>query len=212
MFWAEAAKYNVLPLDDRFAERGDPTLRPSLIEGRTQFTYFAGAERIPESSSPNVKNKSHVVTATIDLPGDGVLVAAGGTVGGYTLFVKDRRPTYEYNWFGQQRYRITFKFTGAINKIEVDIATKFGALEEQRRAAMEARRRSSDPPRVYATSVAFSGRSSAAPSRARRPSAGRGTDGRIAETAGARKKSRRHGQARRPARPRSRMSARPRRR
>lgn len=42
----------------------------------------------------------------MDQPGDGVLVAAGGTVGGYSLFVKDGRPTYEYNWFGQERYRI----------------------------------------------------------------------------------------------------------
>jgi arylsulfatase A-like enzyme len=107
MFWAEAAKYNVLPLDDRFAERGDPSLRPSLIEGRTHFTYFSGAERIPESSSPNIKNKSDIITAYVDQPGDGVLVAAGGTVGGYTLFVKDGKPTYEYNWFGQQRYRVT---------------------------------------------------------------------------------------------------------
>jgi arylsulfatase A-like enzyme len=107
MFWAEAAKYNVLPLDDRFAERADPSLRPSLIEGRTNFTYFAGAERIPESSSPNIKNKSHIITAYVDQPGDGVLVAAGGTVGGYTLFVKDGKPIYEYNWFGQARYRVT---------------------------------------------------------------------------------------------------------
>jgi arylsulfatase A-like enzyme len=106
MFWAEAAKYNVLPLDDRFAERADPSLRPSLIEGKTHFTYFSGAERIPESSSPNIKNRSHIITAIIDQAGDGVLVAAGGTVGGYTLFVKDGKPTYEYNWFGQQRYRI----------------------------------------------------------------------------------------------------------
>jgi arylsulfatase len=107
MFWAEAAKYNVLPLDDRFIERADPSLRPSLIEGRTHFTYFSGASRIPESSSPNIKNRSHVVTAFVDKPGDGVLVAAGGTVAGYTLFVKDGKPTYEYNWFGQARYRVT---------------------------------------------------------------------------------------------------------
>ncbi len=57
LFWAGAAKYNVLPLDDRFIERADPSLRPSLIAGRTAFTYFPGAYRIPESSSPNVKNK-----------------------------------------------------------------------------------------------------------------------------------------------------------
>jgi arylsulfatase A-like enzyme len=107
MFWAEAAKYNVLPLDDRFIERADPSLRPSLIAGRTHFTYFSGASRIPESSSANIKNKSHIITAYVDQPGDGVLVAAGGTVGGYTLFVKDGKPTYEYNWFGQARYRVT---------------------------------------------------------------------------------------------------------
>jgi arylsulfatase A-like enzyme len=107
MFWGEAAKYNVLPLDDRFAERANPALRPSLIAGINHFTYFSGAYRIPESSSANIKNKSHVITAFVDKPGDGVLVAAGGVVGGYTLFVKDGKPTYEYNWFGQERYRIT---------------------------------------------------------------------------------------------------------
>jgi arylsulfatase A-like enzyme len=107
MFWAEAAKYNVLPLDDRFIERADPSLRPSLIAGRTHFTYLQGAQRIPESSSANIKNKSHVITAYVDQPGDGVLVAAGGTVGGYGLFVKDGKPTYEYNWFGMNRYRVT---------------------------------------------------------------------------------------------------------
>jgi len=107
LFWAEAAKFSVLPIDDRFAERTDPGLRPSLLENRTRFTYFAGAYRIPESSSANIKNKSHVITAYVDRPGDGVLVAAGGVVGGYSLFVKDGKPTYEYNWFGQQRYRVT---------------------------------------------------------------------------------------------------------
>lgn len=107
MFWAEAAKYDVLPLDDRAIERADPSLRPSLIEGRTHFTYFSGASRIPESSSPNIKNRSHIITAYVDKPGDGVLVAAGGTVAGYTLFAKDGKPTYEYNWFGLDRYRVT---------------------------------------------------------------------------------------------------------
>ena len=47
LFLVEAKKYNVLPLDDRFAERANPALRPSLIEGKTSFTYYAGATRIP---------------------------------------------------------------------------------------------------------------------------------------------------------------------
>ena len=109
LFWAEAGRYNVLPLDDRFIERADPALRPSLIAGRTDFTYYPGAIRIPESSSASVKNRSHTITAHIEVPqngGDGVLVAAGGIVAGYALYVKDGIPTYEYNWFSQQRYKV----------------------------------------------------------------------------------------------------------
>jgi arylsulfatase len=85
-------------------------LRPSLIAGRTKFTYFPGAVRIPESSSANVKNTTHSITADIEMPekgGDGVLVAAGGLSGGYTLYIKEGKPIYEYNWFTQARYKVT---------------------------------------------------------------------------------------------------------
>jgi arylsulfatase len=112
LFWIEATKYNVLPLDDRFIERADPAMRPSLIEGRTKFTYFPGVRRVPESSSPNVKNKSHTITADVEIPtdgADGVLVAAGGNVGGYALFVKDGKPSYEYNYFTVERFKIASK-------------------------------------------------------------------------------------------------------
>jgi arylsulfatase len=110
LFWAEAKKYNVLPLDDRAFERADPKYRPSLVEGMTHFTYFEGARRIPEGSSPNVKNRSHVITVEVDSPAEGaegVLVAAGGVVGGYTLFCRNGVPYYEYNYFSQNRYRIS---------------------------------------------------------------------------------------------------------
>lgn len=109
VFWIEAMKHNVLPLDDRMIERADPSLRPSLIAGRTEFTYYPGAVRIPESSSPNVKNRSHAISVRVEIPkdgGEGVLVAAGGIVGGYTLYIKDGKPIYEYNWFTQSRYKI----------------------------------------------------------------------------------------------------------
>jgi arylsulfatase len=84
-------------------------LRPSLIAGRSDLTYYPGAIRIPESSSPDVKNRSHSVTAYLNVPktgGDGVLVAAGGVGGGYVLYVKDGKPTYEYNWFSERRYKV----------------------------------------------------------------------------------------------------------
>ena len=109
-FWVEAKKYDVLPLYDRFAERGDPSLRPSLIAGRTDFTYYPGANRIPEPSAANTKNTSHTITATIEVPqagADGVLVAEGGAAGGYTLYIKDRKPVYEYNFMAHERYKIT---------------------------------------------------------------------------------------------------------
>jgi len=109
LFMAEAGKYNVLPLDDRAAERLDPRLRPSLIAGRTDFTYYAGTSRVAENCAPPMKNRSHAITAHVDMPadgGDGVLVAEGGIVGGFTLFVKDRKPVYEYNYFTADRYQV----------------------------------------------------------------------------------------------------------
>ncbi|MDA8172665.1 MAG: sulfatase-like hydrolase/transferase [Nitrospiraceae bacterium] len=109
-FWVEAEKYQVLPLDDRLAERSDPTMRPSLIEGRTKFTYYPGNEQVPEGSAPPIMNRSHTITAYVDIPregADGVLVAEGGVVGGYVLYIKDGRPTYEYNYITQTRYKVT---------------------------------------------------------------------------------------------------------
>jgi arylsulfatase len=128
LFWIEATKYSVLPLDDRFIERADPAMRPSLIEGRTKFTYFPGVRRVPESSSPNVKNKSHTITVDLEIPkdgADGVLVAAGGTVAGYTLFVKDGKPSYEYNYFTVERFKIASKDTLTPGKHTVRFEFKY---------------------------------------------------------------------------------------
>ena len=108
LFWAEAAKYNVLPLDDRFAERADPSLRPSLIAGQDRLHLFR--RRLSHSGEFLGQHQEQVACdhrRRSTSPDDGVLVAAGGTVGGYTLFVKDGKPTYEYNWFGMDRYRVT---------------------------------------------------------------------------------------------------------
>jgi arylsulfatase len=127
-FLTEAKKYNVLPLDDRFTERVDPRLRPSLIAGRTQFLYYSGTAHIPESTAANTKNTSHTITATVDVPktgGDGVIVAAGGVVGGYTLYIKHGKPTYEYNWFTQARYKITSSASVAPGKNVIKVDFKY---------------------------------------------------------------------------------------
>ena len=77
----EAVKYNVLPLDDRFAERANPEIagRPQLIKGNRQL-LFGGMGRLTESSIVNYKNKSHAVTAEVVVPksgAEGVIVAVG---------------------------------------------------------------------------------------------------------------------------------------
>lgn len=105
VFDAEAKKYDVYPLDDRFAERANVPERPSSTRGRTSFTYYPGAVRIPEGSAPNVKARSHKMTAVLNLADgktEGVIVCAGGS-GGYSLFVKDGKLMYENNFFSKQR-------------------------------------------------------------------------------------------------------------
>ena len=89
----EATKYNVLPMDDRGAERFEPTLagRPTLIRGNSQL-FFPGMGRLSENSVVSIKNKSFSVTADVDIPAagaEGVIITQGGRFGGWCLYAKD---------------------------------------------------------------------------------------------------------------------------
>ena len=100
----EATRYNVLPLDDRLGERmnADTAGRPVLIKGKTQI-LFGGMGRLSENSVVNIKNKSHSVTAAIEVPAsgaEGVIVAQGGNIGGWSLYAKDGKLKYCYNLLG----------------------------------------------------------------------------------------------------------------
>jgi hypothetical protein len=104
----EAVRYNVLPLDDRSAERINPELagRPTLIHGSSQL-LFGGMGRLSESSVVNIKNKSHAVTADIEVPASGasgVIIAQGGSIGGWSLYAKDGTLKYCYNLLGIQHF------------------------------------------------------------------------------------------------------------
>jgi arylsulfatase len=111
LFLIEAAKYNVFPLDDRTVERGqDASLRPSYFTGRDRITLFGGMTRLPEGSAPKLNNVHHAITVDATIPdggADGVLIALGGDSAGFTLYVKDQRLVYEYNWFNIDRYTVT---------------------------------------------------------------------------------------------------------
>jgi arylsulfatase len=108
-FLVEAGRHDVLPLDDRFAERLDATLRPSLFGGRNQITLFRGMGRLPEGSAPKTANVDHVVEVTAEIPeqgAEGVLVCLGGDSAGWSLFVDGDRLRYHYNWFTIERYDV----------------------------------------------------------------------------------------------------------
>lgn len=99
----EATKYNVVPLDDRGFERVNPDIagRPQVITGNSQL-LFQGM-RVAEACILTLKNKSHSVTAQLSVPAsgaEGVIVTQGGLAGGWTLYAKDGKLKYCYNFFG----------------------------------------------------------------------------------------------------------------
>ena len=89
LFYAEAKKYNVLPLDNSTLARWN-TPRPSLTAGRTVFTYSGELTGVPASAAPNILNKSYTITAEVEIPeggAEGMIVTEGGRFGGYGLFL-----------------------------------------------------------------------------------------------------------------------------
>ena len=107
----EAAKYDVLPLDDRGAERLDSETagRPTLIRGSSQL-FFPGMGRLSENSVVSIKNKSFSVTADVevgDRGAEGVLIAQGGRFGGWAFYVKDGRLKFVYNVLGIHEFATT---------------------------------------------------------------------------------------------------------
>jgi len=107
----EAVRHNVLPMDDRAAERMNPAIagRPSLVEG-TSLRLYPGMTRLNENVALNTKNRSYQVTAEIDVPdggADGAIVVQGGRTGGWGLVATEGKLAYHYNFCGLQSTTIT---------------------------------------------------------------------------------------------------------
>jgi arylsulfatase len=114
LWWTEAARYSVLPLDGRKIERlnGELQGRPSLAGKRTSFTYFPGVVALPAGSAPNVLNKSFAITADVTTKSpktEGAIFSMGGSDGGYGLYVRDNRPVFAGNFLGRSVTRVTSK-------------------------------------------------------------------------------------------------------
>jgi hypothetical protein len=112
LFWAEAGRYNVMPLDNSRVERFDVSIRPSLTRGRNVFTYYPGIVGIPEGAAPDMKNKSYEIRAEVEIPetgAEGVLVTQGGRFCGYGLYLLKGKLVYDYNLVGVKHYRAVSK-------------------------------------------------------------------------------------------------------
>jgi arylsulfatase A-like enzyme len=111
LFDEEAAKYNVLPLDNRtFARAVEP--RPSTTAGRSVFTYTGVNPGIATANAPSLLGKSYTITAEVDVPqggGDGMIVTTGGRWGGYGLYILKGIPVFNYNMLILAQYRWTGK-------------------------------------------------------------------------------------------------------
>jgi arylsulfatase len=130
LFFVEAAKYNVFPIDDRTAERFNAAIagRPTLQSGRTSITLGPGMTHLMENTVLNVKNRSHVISAKLVVPeggAAGVLVAQGGRFAGWSLYVKDGKLKYCHNWLGSESYYVEAEAELPRGEIEVQYQFAF---------------------------------------------------------------------------------------
>ncbi|MBE0636913.1 MAG: arylsulfatase [Bacteroidales bacterium] len=130
LFLKEAEKNFALPIDDRVFERliAEKVGRPDIMQGRTSLTLAQGMTGMTENVFLNVKNKSKTITAEVEIPegkaAHGTIIAQGGRFGGWSLYVRNGVPAYDYNFIGMERYTIssTEKLTPGNHTIKFDFA------------------------------------------------------------------------------------------
>jgi arylsulfatase len=107
LFWVEAAKYQVLPLDSSVVQRLIGP-RPNLTAGKTEFTYSGELGGIPHGDAPSLLDKSYIITAEVEVPrggGEGMIVTQGGRFGGYGFYLLKGKPVFLWNLLGLERIR-----------------------------------------------------------------------------------------------------------
>jgi hypothetical protein len=125
LWWVEAGKYQVLPIDGDVRSRL-VVERPLTSRPRTRFTYYPGLSPIPQPATPRTVNRPHSIEADVTIPAggaEGVLLAQGGAAGGYAFYLKDGKLHYGLNYvardfFGvsssdglpEGRHRLRFEF------------------------------------------------------------------------------------------------------
>ena len=107
LFWQEAEKYQVLPLDNTVVQRL-LTPKPSLSAGRSVFTYHGKVTGTPNGDAPSILNSSYNFKAEVEIPqagGEGMLVTQGGRFGGYGFYLLKGKPVFLWNLVDLKRIR-----------------------------------------------------------------------------------------------------------
>ena len=115
MWYVEAGKYKVLPIDSRLTLRFVDE-RPQLTRDRKKYTYYPHTSAVPEKVCAAVLNRPHSITAQLEIPkggAEGVIVAMGSGSGGYALFIQDKKLHYAYNYVGSEEFIISSDTGGA---------------------------------------------------------------------------------------------------
>ena len=106
-WWAEARRNQVLPLDNRILH----TLvnpKPDRRAPRLSTTYYPGTSPVPETVAANMKNRGHTIEVDVTVPegppAEGVLLAQGSALGGFSLHLHEGRPRYLHNLYGKELY------------------------------------------------------------------------------------------------------------
>jgi hypothetical protein len=111
MWYVEAGKYDVLPIDSRTTQRMADE-RPQITKDRKRYTYYPGTSAVPETVAARVLNRPHAISAHVEIPkggAEGVIISQGGNTGGYSLFIKDKKLHYGYNYLGSQEFLVSSK-------------------------------------------------------------------------------------------------------
>ena len=124
-FLAEAKKYDVFPLDPRFSERFDPSIRVSG-KPKTSWTYFGNSVWLPEPIGPQLFPRGHTISAELTIPKggvEGVVTSAGAFSAGWSLYVKEGKPVFRYTFF--EVADVTINGTETIPEGKVTLKTEF---------------------------------------------------------------------------------------
>lgn len=111
LFDKEAIKYGVYPMDDRRFERlnAEVSGRPDIMAGRKELTVYPGMPGMTENSFIDTKSRSLTITCDLEIPkggAEGVVIAQAGMFGGWSLYLKNGKPKYAYNWLAREKYVI----------------------------------------------------------------------------------------------------------